>query len=375
MGKLKGFTTAGLFAAFAASALPGTAGDFDGDGISDIVWRHGSTGRNQLWLSARSGMRGPIPTVRDPSWSIVAIGDFAGDGRADLVWRNLLYGANALWPDGRPARAFIPDVRERSFVDAVGDFDGDGKDDLFWRNLWTGGNAMWPSAQPGGIQVRSVNNLQWQVHGAGDFDGDGLDDVLWRNPYTGANTIWLSAIQETTQEVASLHGDSWLVAGIGDFDGDGMSDVAWHNWKTGENMIWPDADAARMQPLAWIDTQRGDWRALVGDYDGDGRDDLLWRHAIESHAVIWHGGDAADTRQVARVDDPTWQLEPGRPWGCDEDRARWGISLTATPELLETLMHASRAHSYAVNPVGVGVRNRLAIHVDSFGRVEDAYCN
>lgn len=371
-------TTCGTIAAFLALAVGGSAAraassDFDGDGISDIVWRHDVTGRNQLWPSARTGTRKSLPTVQNGSWIIAAIGDFQGDGRADLFWRYAPYGANAMWPNGKPARVRVHAVRERSFIDAVGDFDGDGTDDLFWRNLSTGGNALWPSAQPGGIQVRAVQNLQWQVHGAGDFDGDGVDDVFWRNPYTGANTVWLSAMQETQLAVAPLSGDGWLVIGVGDFDGDGIDEVAWHDWQTGENMVWPGADAALVRPLAWIDTDRHGWRGQVGDYDGDGSDDLLWRHPIEGHGVIWHAGDATDTRVIARVADRNWKLEPGRTWECDADRVLWAQTLNASTAVYEKMMYAAQARSYAVGSAGY-VRNRLTILVDESGRVEDAYC-
>jgi hypothetical protein len=62
-------------------------GDFNGDGISDIVWRD-NTGNVSVWLMngssvASAGGLGNVPT----SWSIAQTGgDYNADSRSDLMW-------------------------------------------------------------------------------------------------------------------------------------------------------------------------------------------------------------------------------------------------------------------------------------------------
>jgi FG-GAP-like repeat len=72
------------------------SGDFNGDGMSDIVWRDNS-GNTAIWLMngaavASSGGVGNIPTT----WSIVQTGDYNADGKSDLLWRDAS-GNTSMW--------------------------------------------------------------------------------------------------------------------------------------------------------------------------------------------------------------------------------------------------------------------------------------
>jgi len=70
-------------------------GDFDGDGNADLLWRQGSTGTLALWLMNGSTISASVtPSFDgtaispDQSWSIVQVSDFNGDGMSDILWRN-----------------------------------------------------------------------------------------------------------------------------------------------------------------------------------------------------------------------------------------------------------------------------------------------
>jgi VCBS repeat protein len=66
------------------------AGDFNGNGRDDILWRNDSTG--QLFMQLMNGTAivggGVIYTEADLAWKVVALGDYNGDGRADILYRN-----------------------------------------------------------------------------------------------------------------------------------------------------------------------------------------------------------------------------------------------------------------------------------------------
>ena len=66
-------------------------GDFNGDGISDVLWQNGS-GAIMDWLGQADGTFSgnglSFTTALDSSWHVVQTGDFNGDGRADILLRS-----------------------------------------------------------------------------------------------------------------------------------------------------------------------------------------------------------------------------------------------------------------------------------------------
>jgi hypothetical protein len=75
-------------------------GDLDGDGKSDIVWRNSSTGENYLYPMdglAIKPTEGYLRTVANLGWAIAGIGDFDGDGMSDILWRNSSTGENYIY--------------------------------------------------------------------------------------------------------------------------------------------------------------------------------------------------------------------------------------------------------------------------------------
>lgn len=74
--------------------------DFNKDGKPDLIWRYyGTGGKNVIWFmdnTTRTGYR-YLPSSADLNWKIVAAGDFNGDGSVDIVWRNHATGDNVIW--------------------------------------------------------------------------------------------------------------------------------------------------------------------------------------------------------------------------------------------------------------------------------------
>ena len=142
-------------------------GDFNADGISDILWRNGTTGANALWPAGDVGRQRALTarpekyTNGELQWVVAALGDFDGDGLADVVWRDGL--VNALWPHGDSALAIQLGSQDAAWeVAATGDFDNDGNDDLVWRDHWSGRTELWPSALADlEAPLGRVTNLTW----------------------------------------------------------------------------------------------------------------------------------------------------------------------------------------------------------------------
>jgi hypothetical protein len=177
--------------------------DFNGDGISDILWRQ-DTGQLTDWLGTGNGSFTPNGSTYSEhvatNWNVIATGDFNGDGVNDILWRE--NGGQLTDWLGQPNGSFLqnsPNFSEFVVTNwnviATGDFNGDGIDDILWRE--NGGQLTdWLGTSTGGFTQNSAHFSElvatnWQVVSTGDYNGDGIDDILWRDTNTGQMTDWL----------------------------------------------------------------------------------------------------------------------------------------------------------------------------------------
>lgn len=279
--------------------------DFDGDDVSDLLWRNESSAEAFLWRWAdrQTWLRCavPCPRYKVPPWIEEAIGDFNGDGNSDVFWRNRETGGNTILLSSFYERTITAVTSQDWHVVGAGDFDGDDQSDLLWRHRRTGENAIWKSGDYNRRQTIQAVVVGWQVVGIGDFNGDGRSDILWRHNTSGSNAIWLSGRFETQQPITAVTNPQWRVQGVGDFNGDGKDDVVWHNPGTGVSAIWLSADYKVQQAVTTVTNL--DWNiAAVGDYNGDGRSDLVWRNGKTGANVIWRSARYETQQQVDSMD-------------------------------------------------------------------------
>jgi hypothetical protein len=279
-------------------------GDFDGDGLADLVWRNASSGASSIWfmhgmsVGANSGLT--ALQFSSNGFDLAATGDFNGDRHADLVWRNRSTGETFLWlMNGGQAIAGsgqLTTVPPPWQIAGSGDFNGDGRADLIWRNTVTGEDSMWlmsaTAVLPGSGALPQISDQNWQVAGVADFNGDGRSDIVWRNDSTGATSIWM-------MNGTSLGGDSgvtqlqigppWRVAAVADLNGDGFADIVWRNASSGDNIVWLMHGTTLLPSSgAVLGIADLNWHiAATGDYNGDGRDDLVWRNDATGISSMW----------------------------------------------------------------------------------------
>jgi FG-GAP-like repeat len=268
--------------------------DFNGDGMSDILWRDNS-GDVAWWLVdgatiLSSGGVGSIPAA----WSIVGQRDFNGDGTADFLWRDDLGNTSIWFMNGTTvaSAATVGNIPINWSVVGVGDFNGDGIGDFLWRDS-SGDLAVWLMNKATVMSSAGLGNVptNWTVVGVGDFNGNGMSDILWQDSL-GNTSVWF--MNGTTVASAETVGNipiNWSAVGVGDFNGDGKSDIVWRD-AIGDTSIWLMNGAAVLSAgvLGNISTA---WSiALVGDYNGDGMSDLLWRDSLGNTAVWFMNGTA-----------------------------------------------------------------------------------
>jgi hypothetical protein len=267
--------------------------DFNGDGRSDVLWLNdGGTIRD--WLAQSSGAfagnTANLNTTVPTDWHIVATGDFNGDGVSDVLWesnagnvRDWLGQANGGF-SGNVANLNVTMTSDWHVV-GTGDFNGDGLTDVLWRN--EGGMVREWLGQSNGAFTGNVANFSvtvptdWKIVGTGDFNGDGYSDILWRGS-DGTVRDWLGTANGSftgnTANLNTLVSNDWHVVGTGDFNGDGHDDILWRaSDGTVREWLGQDNGAFAGNVANLNTTVPTDWHVVsIADFNGDGIDDLLW---------------------------------------------------------------------------------------------------
>ncbi len=172
--------------------IPVAAADFDGDGAPDILYWNKNSGATSIWY-----MGGPNGNVRQtfasvdtsgagyPSalrWVPVATGDFNRDGVPDILYWNKVNGRTSIWYMGgtngrvRQSSASV-DPNGVSYPGgrwipvAAADFNGDGVPDILYWNIVNGRTSIWFMGGPNGRVRQSFASV--------DTNGAGYPPVQW----------------------------------------------------------------------------------------------------------------------------------------------------------------------------------------------------
>ena len=294
------------------------AGDFDGNGRTDLAYVDIESGNNRIifnqsdWNFVPQDNVWPAGAVNQIGGErFVLAGDFDGNGRSDLLYFHKETGENrAVFSktdgtfesrDGLIPLAMINGLRETYLV-VAGDFDNNGFDDLLYVHKETGenrvvfnqgnglsqGNAEF-SVGDNFVPRGAINDLRENYFlVAGDFDGNGFCDLLYIHKNTGTNRALLNlgnGLSQGNGEFATR--DDFLAPGAvndlfdrhlvaaGDFDGNGDSDFIYVHKTTGANRI-PDAIVGSPGPAA-----------RVVRYSHYRDDSLLWLES-DGDFYRWH---------------------------------------------------------------------------------------
>jgi hypothetical protein len=266
--------------------------DFNGDGISDILWRS-TTGQIAVWQLDNTGRVGGaqgIGTLAN-SWHVEDSGDFNGDGKADILWRNDS-GQITLWTmDGSHVTnaTSLGTLASTWKMQGAVDFNGDGTSDILWRNSTNGNVVVWNTDGAG--HVTSTTNLgivsnAYHIQALDDFNGDGTDDILWRND-NGQVALWqMDGSGVSSASAIGTLSAAWHIQESGDFNGDGKADILWRN-DAGQFAVW-SMDGTHVTNAAAIATLSNAWQVeTTGDFNNDGKDDILLHNAGTGQTVEW----------------------------------------------------------------------------------------
>jgi len=207
-------------------------GDFNGDGRTDIagVWNDGGNVSIAVYLSDGSKFPGWTQwSVKDGGWMDNAkwvAGDFDGDGRTDIgaAWNN---GGNTTLTLRRSTGSGFAHVHwlanagdwSESATYVAGDFNGDGRADIvrLWEGLGKTSSQVYLSdgtkfQAPMAWSTRDGgwgSEVKWT---SGDFDGDGLTDLnaTWNNGGTNVLTVRRSIGNAFSAAHWSVNAGGWM---------------------------------------------------------------------------------------------------------------------------------------------------------------------
>lgn len=213
-----------------------TRGDFDGDGIADLITIN-TAGDLQVWpgtgdLHLKSPIKGGVGWGA-ATW-LGSPGDLNGDARADLMARFNDGRLMAYYGDGRGSFSSWKQVGNgwngMSAIVPMADLDGDGFFDVFGRDAAGNLRRYWfkpDGTMAGGTIVGVGFHVFSSMFTTGDYDGDGrwdLTGIDGKGDMRVYTTLPTGALWGTGQRI----GWGWAfrqVSSSGDATKDGRSDV------------------------------------------------------------------------------------------------------------------------------------------------------
>lgn len=278
-------------------------GDYDGDGLPDLLVTNGGPNTDQRNFLYRNEGGGKFTRVTQSTIATEAPGQWRGslwvdvdnDGRTDLLAANgkensvqLVYYQNN--GDGTFTRHVVVTAVPAggAFAPVAADFDGDGLIDLFLastdadsflRNRGDGTFVRVTNGPTDDGSVQTNNNSLWS-----DFNGDGRPD-LFVPAANGAARLYLNLGGGAFQRVSSGSVAKDIIGSFGaaaaDYDNDGVPDLFAANSDTrGNNYLYRnigDGTFTRMTEATAgriVGDPAGFDQCTWGDYDNDGLLDL-----------------------------------------------------------------------------------------------------
>lgn len=155
-------------------------GDMNGDEKPDLVWQHSMTGALASWFLNGTTVIDRVGLnpggVVDTGWKVVATGDFNGDGKTDLLWKHSTDGYLIAWLMDGITRTSVEWLTPHQLLDnewqvaATGDLNADGKTDIIFQHS-DGRLATW--LMDGVVRMRAetlnpgaVADPAWKIAGA-----------------------------------------------------------------------------------------------------------------------------------------------------------------------------------------------------------------
>ncbi len=280
------------------------AGDFNFDGMADVLWNNPGENTMAVWRMRGTHLLTPGPVIPGPTgdgWSALTPADFNFDGMVDVPWSNSGKGTMATWLMAGsslliPGPEILGPLGDGWSAVTAADFNFDGSADILWYNAGKNRMAVWLMAGSrlllAGPELPAPVGAGWIVVTAADFNFDGMADVVWNNPETNQMAVWLmSSTQLLTPGpvIPGPLGPDWSAVTAADFNFDGMADVIWNNSTHGSTAVWLMNATQLFTAGPEIPGPIGaGWSvALAADFNFDGMADAIWQNPTPLRMAVW----------------------------------------------------------------------------------------
>lgn len=259
-----------------AGSYQPVAGDFNGDGVDDIIWYAPGPTQDYLWQGTVYGHFVGRPVNVGGANYVPVAGDFDGNGTDDVLWYKP-GGAgrdDILWRGKRNGTFAGSSVAVTgTFRPTAGDFDGDGREDVFWYGDGEAADFVWYGTRTG-FTSKAFNQAEaGLVPLAANFDGDQRDDVFFYGADGIADSLWYGNIARTFVKTTTTVGGSYLPV-AGRFNRGRRADMLWYGPGEANDVLYLGAPGRTFEGRsATIDEV---FVPFAGDFNGNGVEDVFW---------------------------------------------------------------------------------------------------
>ncbi len=271
------------------------AGDFNGDGLTDIAAV--ADAGTLVFLNTADAQHpnklafNPLPLTFGPtSGAGIAAADLDGDGDIDLAVAATDMPDTVLVNSGQAAFKAVPlgSTPGQSQAVTAADINGDGAPDLVFAK--SGGESVYVNDGTGRFNAQTLAGASRSVAvAAADLAGDALPDLVFANADGGA-TLYLNGAGGFGDPITLNTGPTTGVA-TADFDGDGRADLVFAASPANQVLLNTSTSAASFFPAAKLGGAQT-VAVLAGDFDGDGRNDVVTINAVGAHELYTNGAAA-----------------------------------------------------------------------------------
>ena len=291
------------------------AGDFDGDGFSDLMIPNELATDVRVFLNDGSGDYGDFEILAVPSGSFPSTNegaDFNGDGLIDFAVGNAGNNLVSVFL-GTGGGGFVHSANYRADQSVRGlcliDADGDGHTDMVTANRDAGGSGnVTVFRNRGGAEFSRTDVFDGGGRGetacvAADANEDGILDAFIGSLASDRVTVLLGDGQGgfTTGATASTGDAPWMLAS-GDINGDGHVDIVSANSSGDSFSVILSDGLGGLDPAGSFPVGERPLAIDLGDLDGDGDLDVVTSNFDSSDWTIYeNGGDGsfANPRSLA----------------------------------------------------------------------------